>query len=373
MTFPAPVSTKKIPATVVTGFLGAGKTTLIRNLIEQAGEKKIALIVNEFGDMGFDGGLISSCGNPNCTEDDVVELKNGCICCTVADEFLPTMEMLINREPRPDHIVIETSGLALPQPLVQAFQWPSVRASVTVDGVITIADAAALSEGHYSDNEEAIAKQRQEDDSIDHESPIDELFADQLKCADMIVVSKADLVDEEGMKRVEAIIADHARPGVKLVQSHNGNLSVAALLGLESEAELDLESREAAHDHHHHDDHDHDDHDHDHDDDDHHHHHHHHHHHDHHHHDDFVSFVVAPKRFASMDDIKQAVGGALAEAGILRVKGYAAIEGKKARVVVQAVGRRVECWFDSASDDATGLVVIGLKDFDRAAIEAKLG
>ena len=148
MSFKAPLSSRKIPATVVTGFLGSGKTTLIRQLIEQAGDKKIALIVNEFGDMGFDGEMISSCGNPNCTEDDVVELKNGCICCTVADEFLPTMEMLLQREPRPDHIVIETSGLALPQPLVQAFQWPSVRASVTVDGVITIADAAALSEGH---------------------------------------------------------------------------------------------------------------------------------------------------------------------------------------------------------------------------------
>ena len=365
MAFPAPASAKKIPATVVTGFLGAGKTTLIRNLIAQAGDKKIALIVNEFGDMGFDGELLSDCGNPHCTADDVVELKNGCICCTVAEDFLPTMEMLITREPRPDHIVIETSGLALPQPLVQAFQWPSVRASVTVDGVVTIADAAALSEGHYSQSEEAIAKQRELDDNLDHDSPIDELFADQLKCADMIVVSKADLVDEDGMKRVEEIIAEHARTGIKLIQSRNGDLSAAVLLGLESEAELDMESRQAAHDHHHHDDHDDDDHDHDDDDHD--------HHHDHHHHDDFHSMVVSPRVFASMDALKDAVTAALSQSGILRVKGYAAIEGKKARVVVQAVGRRVDCWFDSATDDKTGLVVIGLKEFDQPAIEAKLG
>ncbi|WP_316859703.1 cobalamin biosynthesis protein CobW [uncultured Cohaesibacter sp.] len=369
MSFPSSNTNGKIPATVVTGFLGAGKTTLIRNLIEQAGEKKIALIVNEFGDMGFDGELISSCGNPNCGEEDVVELKNGCICCTVADEFLPTMEMLLARDPRPEHIVIETSGLALPQPLVQAFQWPSVRASVTVDGVITIADAVALSEGHYAQNEEAIARQREQDDSIDHESPIDELFVDQLKCADMIVISKADLVDEDGMSIVEKQIAEHARNGVKLIKSHNGSVSAAILLGLGSGAEDDMESRKAAHDHHHHHHHDHD-HDHDHDDDDHDH-DHDHHHHDH-HHDDFLSISMKPREFGSMDEIRQAVSEALELPGILRVKGHAAIAGKKARVVVQAVGRRVECWYDSSAGEGTGLVVIGLKDFDQALASKSL-
>ncbi|SNY93544.1 cobalamin biosynthesis protein CobW [Cohaesibacter sp. ES.047] len=363
MNFTPPIVGKKIPATVVTGFLGSGKTTLIRNLISQAGDKRIALIVNEFGDMGFDGDMLKDCGNPNCTDDDVVELKNGCICCTVAEDFLPTMEKLIARDPKPDHIVIETSGLALPQPLVQAFQWPSVRASVTVDGVVTIADAAALSEGHYSQNEEAIARQRASDESLDHDSPIDELFNDQLKCADLIVLSKADLVSAEAMAAVEKLVSDHARDGVKMIPSTNGNLSTAVLLGLDSEAEEDMAGREAAHYHHHHDhddDHDDDDHDHDHD------------HHHHHHHDDFHSVVVPPRVFQSMAEIEAAVGETLTQPGILRVKGYAAIEGKKARVVVQAVGRRVDCWFDSVASDATGLVVIGLKDFDQSAVAAKL-
>lgn len=354
MTFAKPASSKKIPATVITGFLGAGKTTLIRNLIANAGDKKIALIVNEFGDMGFDGELLSDCGNPNCTEDDVVELKNGCICCTVADDFLPTMEMLLKRDPQPDHIVIETSGLALPQPLVQAFQWPSVRASVTVDGVITVADASALSDGHYSHNEEAIARQREQDENLDHESPIDELFQDQLRCADMIVISKADLVDDAAMARVEALVTEQSRDGVKLIQSHKGTVSSAVLLGLESEAELDMEARKASHNHHHHDDHDHDDDDH------------------HHHHDDFQSFVVEPKIWTDMDSVTADVEAALSLPGVLRVKGYVNLEGKKARIVVQAVGRRVETWFDSSSDDKTGLVVIGLNGFDLAAAQAKL-
>ena len=223
-----------------------------------------------------------------------------------------------------------------------------------------------LAKATYSADEEAVARQREQDDSIDHESPIDELFNDQLKCADMIVISKADLVDEDAMERVEAIISEHRRDGVKTIHSANGNVSTAILLGLEAGAEEDLDSREAAHDHHHHDDdhdHDHDDHD-DHDD------HHHHHHHD---HDDFHSAVVAPRAFETMDALKQAVSDVLAQSGVLRVKGYASIEGIKARVVVQAVGRRVESWFDPGAETSTGLVVIGLKDFDLDRANKTLG
>ena len=103
---------QKIPATVITGFLGAGKTTLIRNLLQNAGGKRIALIINEFGDLGVDGDVLKGCGAEACSEDDIIELTNGCICCTVADDFIPTMSKLLERENRPDHIVIETSGLA---------------------------------------------------------------------------------------------------------------------------------------------------------------------------------------------------------------------------------------------------------------------
>ena len=101
---------RKIPATVVTGFLGAGKTTLIRHLLENAGGRRIALVINEFGDLGVDGDILKGCGVETCREEDVVELTNGCICCTVADDFVPTMEKLLERADRLDHIVIETSG-----------------------------------------------------------------------------------------------------------------------------------------------------------------------------------------------------------------------------------------------------------------------
>jgi cobalamin biosynthesis protein CobW len=186
--------TAPIPATIITGFLGAGKTTLIQNLIRSAGGKRIALVVNEFGELGFDGEQIAGCGIEGCADEDVIELTNGCICCTVADDFLPTMEMLLAREPAPEHIVIETSGLALPQPLVQAFQWPSVAARTTVDGVVTVADAEALAHGLYAPDPEKVEAQRAADDSLDHETPMEELFADQLRCADLVVLSKTDRI-----------------------------------------------------------------------------------------------------------------------------------------------------------------------------------
>jgi len=179
---------KKIPTTVVTGFLGAGKTTLIRHLLDNADGRRIALIINEFGDLGVDGDLLKGCGDETCSDDDIFELSNGCICCTVAEDFIPTMEALLARPDAPDHIVIETSGLALPQPLVRAFQWPQIATRVTVDGVVTVVDGKAVAEGRFAANLAAVEAQRRADDNLDHETPLSELFEDQIAAADMIVV-----------------------------------------------------------------------------------------------------------------------------------------------------------------------------------------
>ncbi len=171
---------QKIPTTVITGFLGAGKTTLIRNLLARNGGKRIALIINEFGDIGIDAEVLRGCGDAMCAEDDIIELSNGCICCTVADDFVPTMKQLLDREAPPDHIVIETSGLALPQPLVRAFNWPEIRTRVTVDAVVTVVDGPAAAEGQFAPDLAAIEAQRAADDNLDHETPLSELFEDQI-------------------------------------------------------------------------------------------------------------------------------------------------------------------------------------------------
>lgn len=351
---------RKIPATIVTGFLGAGKTTLIRNLLTNANGRRIALIVNEFGDMGFDGSLMNGCADPDCAAEEVVELTNGCICCTVADDFLPTMEMLLARETPPEHIVIETSGLALPQPLVRAFSWPSVKTKVTVDGVVTVLDAAALAEGRIALDEAALAAQRAADEALDHDSPVEELFEDQLRCADLVVLNKVDLVSEDSLKQVQDRIRADVRPAVHIVLSEKGTLPIEVLLGRGSAAEDDMAAR---HEHHHH-HHDHDD---DHaDDGD-------HHHHDHHHHDDFESHVLEVGVFDNLKQAEAKVLEAMALKGVLRIKGAVRIRDKAAPAMVQAVGPRVETWFAAGAQSAGRLVVIGLKGLDIDAVRPMLG
>jgi len=362
MTTPSLQPGRKIPATIVTGFLGAGKTTLIRNLLQNAGGRRIALIVNEFGDMGFDGSLVNGCADPDCAADEVVELTNGCICCTVADDFLPTMEMLLARETPPEHIVIETSGLALPQPLVRAFSWPSVKPKVTVDGVVTVLDAAALAEGRIALDEAALEAQRAADEALEHDSPVEELFHDQLRCADLVVLNKADLVTDDALKAVQKKIASDVRPAVHIVASEKGTLPIEVLLGRGSAAEDDMDLRHEHHHHHHDDDHGHDDDDHDHD-----------HHHDHHHHDDFESHVLEVSTFDSLKDAEEKVLEAMALKGVLRIKGAVRIEGKAAPAMVQAVGPRVETWFAADAESAGKLVVIGLKGLDLEAARTLLG
>jgi cobalamin biosynthesis protein CobW len=234
----------KIPATVITGFLGAGKTSLIRHLIENNDGRRLAFLINEFGDLGIDRETLLGCGIEDCGEDDIVELANGCICCTVADDFLPAMETLLNREAPPDHIIIETSGLALPKPLVQAFNWPEIKAACTVDAVITVVDGPAVAAGRFAANPAAVEKLRRADASLDHDPELHELFEDQLSAADLVVMSKADLMDDEAMAEVAAIVRKEVPDAVKLVQSSGADLDLGQLLGREqTPAILDKHAR----------------------------------------------------------------------------------------------------------------------------------
>ena len=355
----------KIPATVVTGFLGAGKTTLIRHMLQNAQGKRIALIINEFGDLGVDGDILKGCGDEVCTEDDIVELSNGCICCTVADDFIPTMEELLKRDPKPDHIVIETSGLALPQPLVRAFNWPGISTKVTVDGVVTVVDGRAVTDGQFAHNIVAVDAQRAQDENLDHETPLSELFEDQIACADMIVVNKADLLSNDETTTLTTKLKTDSRDGVQVVKAAMGALPVDVLLGQGIGAESDLDARHEVHHHHHHDDdhHDHED---------------GHHHHDHAHehgHDEFESFIVTRGEIDDAAAFAAQVSDTIRAHSILRLKGFVAVTGKPMRQTLQAVGPRVDTYFDQPFGSApreTRLVVIGEAGLDQAAITTAL-
>ena len=344
----------KIPATIITGFLGAGKTTLIRHMLQNAQGRRIALIINEFGDLGVDGDILKGCGDETCREEDVMELSNGCICCTVADDFIPTMEKLLAREDKPDQIVIETSGLALPQPLVRAFNWPGISTQVTVDGVVTVVDGKAVTEGRFAHSVAAVDAQRKLDENLDHETPLSELFEDQIACADLIVVNKTDLLEVSEAEALVDTLRGSSRDGVQVVTTAMGKLPVDVLLGQGIGAEGDLEARHELHHHHH-------DHDEDHGDD--------------HDHDAFESFVVTLGEIADTKAFSDQVSAIIGEHDILRLKGFAAVSGKPMRLTLQAVGPRVETYFDQPFGDierATRLVVIGQAGLDHAAIETAL-
>ena len=338
---------EKIPCTIVTGFLGAGKTTLVRHILENAGGRRLAIIVNEFGDVGFDGSFLAACGVPGCTEDSVVELPNGCICCTVADDFVPALNQLLDRADPPEHILIETSGLALPKPLVQAFQWPAIRSRVTVDGVVAVVDGPAVAAGQFAEDPAALANQRAADAAVDHDNPLEEVFEDQLLCADLVVMNKSDLIDGETRARVRAEIEAQLPRAVKLVETEGGAIDPRVLLGLGAAAEDDLDARPS----HHGEGEDHD-------------------------HDDFESVALPVASTGTADDLAARVARAAETPGVLRIKGFAEVAGKPMRLVVQGVGRRVAHHYDrpwKPSEPRDGrLVVIGLTGFDRDAVAAAL-
>ncbi len=337
------MSVAKVPCTIVTGFLGAGKTTLVRHVLENAGGRRLAVIVNEFGDVGIDGEILKSCGIESCPEDAIVELANGCICCTVADDFVPALKALLDRPFPPEHIVIETSGLALPKPLVKAFNWPEIASRVTVDGVVAVVDGAAVAAGRFADDPEAIARQRADDESLDHDNPLEEVFEDQILCADLVILNKADLMSADDVASVTGQIGKTLPRAVKVVEAENGQVPIDVLLGLGARAESDLGSRpshhelEGEHDH-----------------------------------DDFDTFIVDLPAFASPQILVDRMVKAAEQHDVLRMKGFVDIAGKPMRLLVQGVGARIQHQFDrkwSAGEARQGrLVVIGEKGFDRGAI-----
>jgi len=343
------MQTRKIPATIVTGFLGSGKTTLLRHLLTHAEGRRIAVIVNEFGELGIDGELLLGCGI-GCDESgaptgQLFELANGCLCCTVQEEFAPVMEQLAARRDQIDHLVIETSGLALPKPLVQAFQWPAIRNAFTVDAVITVVDAPAVAEGRFADDPVAVDAQRRADDNLDHDSPLADLFEDQLATADLVIVHKTDGLDAAALDGVEAAIRAETQPGVKLLHAQHGRLDATLLLGLKRAVEDVIDQRKTHHD-------DEEDHD----------------------HDEFDSVSITLEA-SDRDRLLAALKRLVERHEIYRAKGFVALPGAAMRLVVQGVGKRFESYFDrpwrAGETRATRLVLIGA-ELDAATLKAEL-
>ena len=340
----------KIPVTVITGFLGSGKTTTIRHLLQNNQGRKIAVLVNEFGEIGIDGDLLKSC--QVCDEDEtpvnnIVELTNGCLCCTVQEEFLPTMQEILKRRDKIDCMVIETSGLALPKPLVQAFRWPEIRTGATVDGVVTVVDCEAVAAGTLVGDLDALNAQRQADPNLEHETPIEELFEDQLACADLVLLTKVDLVDAQTRQKVENWLQQELPPGVKIVACESGQINPDVLLGFNAAVEDNLESRPSHHDTE-----------------------------EEHDHDDDINSVhfIGDNEFEPQALISK-LQKLVQQQEIYRVKGFVSVPAKGMRLVVQGVGSRFDYFYDrpwQANEiRQTRLVLIG-RDLNESEIQTVL-
>lgn len=351
----------KIPVTIITGFLGSGKTTLVRHLLQNNGDRRIAVVVNEFGEVGIDGDLLRSC--QVCDDEDrtspaaasnlpnIVELNNGCLCCTVQEEFLPTMEVLLQKRDQIDNIVIETSGLALPKPLVQAFRWPEIRTGATVDGVVTLVDCEAIAKGELANDLGALDAQREDDPNLDHETPIEELFEDQLACADLVILTKVDQVDVSTQKRVEAWLNPYLPEGVKVVASRAGSVDTDVLLGFNAAVEDAIDQRQSHHDHE--EDHEHD--------------------------DDITSIQVLLDQSFEPEALIQRLKALTHTHDIYRIKGFVHVPQKPMRLVLHGVGQRFNSFYDRrwTSNDVrqTKLVFIGhnlCQDTIQAAVRGEI-
>ena len=338
-------SLEKIPVTILTGFLGAGKTTLIRNLILKNKSKKLAVIINEFGDLGVDGEIVKQCSDETCPEENILELANGCICCTVADDFIPTMKSLLEGQYLPEHILIETSGLALPKPLLKAFEWPEIRSRLTVDSVLAVVDAEAVVNGIFAPLMSTELEEKQNQTYVEHETPLSEVFEDQINCSDVVLLTKPDLV--ENISDARNIIIKEMERNVPILEVQNGDIGADVILGVNAAAETDLDNRRSHHDGF-----------------------------DDHEHDDFDTFSISVPKILDVEKFKIVLETLIRKNDILRIKGFLRVESKPLNLLVQGVGKRLSVNFTDTKipvENTGNLVFIGEKGrIDQDVISAYL-
>jgi G3E family GTPase len=197
---------QKLPVTIVTGFLGSGKTTLLNHIIQNFEGYKVAVLVNEFGDINIDSQLLVKVGNDN--DENTIELTNGCICCTINDDFADAVYRILTRRERIDYLIIETTGVANPLPIALTFLGTELRDFTHLDSIVTVVDAASFNPIEHYNSDVAI---------------------DQIFCGDIIVLNKTDLVSEDRANKTEDFLRS-VKEGARILRSEYGKVPLSLML-----------------------------------------------------------------------------------------------------------------------------------------------
>ena len=333
-------SIQGIPVSIITGFLGSGKTTLLNHILTQQQGLKTAVLVNEFGEIGIDNELIIS------SDDDIVELNNGCICCTINEDLVKTVHKILERREKLDYLIVETTGVADPLPVAVTFLSTELRGKTRLDSIITIVDCDNF---YAKTKEESIAAKQ------------------QITYADVILLNKTDLVESQVVAKIEDKIRQQ-RPNVRILQTVKGNVALPLILSVglfESDRYFQEETNHSEHHqehHHHHHEHSHE---------------HHHHHHEHHHHsehldeDGFTSLSFETEQPLDLRKFQYFLDNQLPES-VFRAKGILWVKGSTARHIFHLSGKR----FGIEDDEWKGipknqLVFIG-QNLEREKLRALL-
>ena len=303
----------RIPVIVVSGFLGSGKTTFLKYLIENT-NKKFGLLINEFGDIGIDGDLLKNCNS--CNEesyDAIIELNNGCLCCTVQDDFVPSIQTLLKTNIDLDAIIIETSGLALPIPLLKALSWPEIRTSIYLDLVVVTVNGESMINGSPINDLFLINTQYKDTKKIDHFSSIEELFKEQLEVSDIVIVSRSDLISEKQFNLIKKDLQRKVKPNIPIIQSFNGETNLGFIFDSSIKKNNHRESITDEHDHSH---------------------------------AMIFSDFIQTDYFLEKDQFEFEMSQILENLNILRIKGRVWVPQKTLPLQVQIVGRKINTWYE---------------------------